>query len=168
MEANEFRKLVKSWCARFPQSVLFDEHEDLVLDVYSNRSIQIAAASVETAIERHNSDTSGSYLVILKDTGHQIVLSEPGIAWPPMNIAQIPMNDLPEVVCWRDFENAARVIEHHLKHHQDEAPSQEIILTVMFCTSVLAGARIAGFDVSGPERDLETMLELLERKMSQA
>ncbi len=165
MEAVEYRKLVKTWCSRFPQSVLYDEHEDLLLDVYSNRSIKIPANTVETALERENKDTSGSYVVILRDTGNQLVLSEPGLAWPPVNIAEIPMNQLPDVVCWRDFENAARVIEHHLLHHPNEAPSQEIILTVMFCTSVLAGARVAGFDVDGPERDLEALLKALEQKM---
>ena len=162
METNEIRALVSMWSSKHPQQVLFDPAEDQLLDVASGKVLRFDLKRVQAAQEKTNAQTNGTYLVLLRDDGIQLVLCEAGLAWAPWFVNSGYMEGVPEVVCWQDFQRSVHAIEHHLEHHRDEAPGQQILMALMFCIALLDGARQLDFHITREERLLEGLLQRVE------
>jgi hypothetical protein len=167
MELHEVRALVQRWAESNPQSVIYDPAEDQLLDIPSGKVLRFDMGRVQGAHKKKNAQTGGSYVVLLRDDGVQLVLSEPGLAWAPWFVNSGHMEGLPEVVCWQDFFRSTQTIEHHLEHHKDEPPGEQTLIALMFCIALLDGARQLDFHIASEERNLERLLQQIE-KLGQA
>jgi len=162
MDVQEVRALVTRWAISNPQAVIFDPAEDQVLDVSSGKVLRFDLGRVQAAQEKKNAQTGGTYVVLLRDDGLQLVLSDAGLAWAPWFVNSGHMEGLPEVVCWQDFFRSIQAIEHHLEHHKDEPPGEQILMALMFCIALLDGARQLDFHIASEERNLEDLLQRVE------
>jgi len=158
---------VKAWVESHRHAVLYDEESSTLLDVFTNKSIQVPWRDLKAFEEKVHPETKQSYLVLLFEDSHQIALVDPGgVAFEPSTANTGPLRDLPPVVCLKDFQTLKQRVDHHLYGHQDEPPPKECLDLVMICIAILDGARAVGFDVGDLEEDLEKSLRELERRSS--
>ncbi|MBR58539.1 MAG: hypothetical protein CMH54_11020 [Myxococcales bacterium] len=165
MEISELTDRVQAWCEKHQRSILFDPHDEKFCDVASGQFLSLPLKTIERYEEKQNPETGSTYMVLLREDGVQIVLGEPGIAWAPINVTGVPIDDFPEVVCWRDFQGVCHVVEHQLRDHPEEPPGRESIMAVMFATAILAGARVVGFDVGRAEHHLNRLIGEIEHRV---
>ncbi|MGB7949587.1 MAG: hypothetical protein WCH75_18040 [Candidatus Binatia bacterium] len=154
---------VRAWVATHRHAVLFDEDSSLFLDVASGKTIRVPWQDLNAFEEKVHPETKETYLVLLFDDGHQIALVDPGgIAFAPSTENTGPLQDLPPVVCLRDFFTLKGRIDHYLYEHPDQPPPKETLDLVMICIATLDGARRTGFDVGDLEGELEKSLNQIE------
>jgi hypothetical protein len=157
---------VKTWCAQKPAAVLCDEKSATLRDVFSGKTLRLPR--VQATEEKTAPNSGEKYLVLLLDDGRQLALASVGIAFPPELHHSGPLPGMPQTVCWRDFANVTRQIEHALCAHPDqwgvgasrppscEPPGREVLDMLRYCIALCDGARAIGFDVGEEERQLES------------
>jgi len=74
------------------------------------------------------------------------------------------VQNLPAVVCLKDFFTLKQRVDHYLYEHPDEAPPRECLDLIMICIAILDGARAVGFEVGDLEGELEKSLNELEKR----
>jgi hypothetical protein len=164
MDAATLRRRIAAWTAAHPATVLYDETGEILRDVPSGKTLALPAGRIARAEEKQNRETGGTYLVMLRDDGLQIVLADPGIAWEPSPENAGPLRDVPPVVCWQDFERITAHLRHRLRAHPDEPPGRDAVDLVMLGIALLDGARKVGFTVDDEERSLDALLSEIERR----
>ena len=167
MDGNvEAAKLkVRAWAGAHSNVVLYDEEGSRLLDVASGKSIVLSWRDVTAFEEKIHPETRETYLVLLFENGTQIALVDPGgIAFAPDTKNSGPINDLPPVVCLRDFLTLKQRIDHYLYDHPDDPPPRESLNLIMICIAMLDGARAVGFEVGDLEGELETELNEVEKR----
>ncbi len=147
-----------------PGSVLWDAPSSTLLDVFSGKSLILDWARVEALEERSDAAGGRPYLAIRLDTGVELAIADPGIAFAPLTAGTDPLEGLPAAVCFRDLANAEERLEHFLVGHPGERPERAHVALFLFCLAVVDGARAAGFDVSSEEHRLERLLGELEAR----
>jgi hypothetical protein len=147
-----------------PGSVLWDAPTSTLLDVFSGKALRLDWTRIEAMDERTDPTTRRAYLVLRLDTGVEIAVADPGIAFPPVTAGTGPIEALPAAVCFRDLAAAEGRLEHFLVDHPGERPEKVHVTAFLFCLAVVDGARAAGFDVSAEERRLERILADLEAR----
>jgi hypothetical protein len=158
---------VRAWTEEHRRAVLYDDTNATLLDVASGKSTRIPWADVSGFEEKLHPETGETYLLLLLASGNQIALVDPGgVAFAPATENSGPIDNLPPVVCLRDFFTLKQRVDHHLFDHPDEAPPREALDLVMICIAMLDGARAVGFDVADLEGELEKSLTELERRAS--
>jgi hypothetical protein len=156
---------VHSWVEKHRQAVLFDEDSSALMDVASGKSVRLSWQDVDDFEEKIHPETNETYLVLLFENGSQIALVDPGgVAFAPSTQNTGPLQELPPVVCLKDFFTLKGRIDHHLYEHPDEPPPKESLDFVMICIATLDGARAVGFDVADLEGELEESLREIERR----
>lgn len=158
---------VAGWVQKHRHAVLYDEEDSTLLDVASGKSILPPWRDVKAFEEKVHPETKDTYLVLLFENGSQIALVDPGgVAFAPLETDSGPLEELPPVVCLRDFHTLKQRIDHYLSAHQDEPPPRECLDLVMVCIAILDGARAVGFDVGELEEELNNSLRELEQRSS--
>jgi hypothetical protein len=161
------RAKLRDWVEKHPQAALYNDDDAALLDVASAKSIRFPWRELQAFEEKTHPETKDAYLVYLLEDGRQIALVDPGgVAFEPSTVNTGPLQDLPPVVCLRDFLTLKQRIDHHLYAHRDEAPPKEALDLVMVCIAILDGARAVGFDVGELEGELEKSVNELERRTS--
>ena len=156
--------LLRTWAEAHKQAVLYDEASATVLDVASGKSLRIPWRDLSAFEDKIHPETQDNYLVLLFENGNQIALVDPGgVAFAPSTQNSGPVEQLPAVVCLRDFLTLKQRVDHHLYEHADEPPPRECLDLVMVCIATLDGARAVGFDVGDLEGELEKSLLEIER-----
>ena len=146
-------------------AVLYDDDAAIFLDVTSGKSLPIAWTDVTGFEEKIHPETGESYLVLMLEQGQQIALVDPGgVAFAPSTINSGPVQNLPAVVCLRDFFTLRQRVDHYLYEHRDEAPPRECLDLIMISIAILGGARAVGFEVGDLEGELEKSLRELEKR----
>ena len=146
-------------------AVLYDDDAAVFLDVTSGKSLPIAWTDVTGFEEKIHPETGESYLVLMLEQGQQIALVDPGgVAFAPSTINSGPVQNLPAVVCLRDFFTLRQRVDHYLYEHRDEAPPRECLDLLMISIAILDGARAVGFKVGDLEGELEKSLRELEKR----
>ena len=159
------REKVRLWADVHRTAVLYDDERSTLLDVISGKALRLSWSEVAKFEEKTHPETGEPYLVLLFENGSQIALVDPGgIAFPPVTVNSGAVENLPQVVCLRDFFTLKQRADHYLYDHPDEAPPREALDLVMACIAILDGARSVGFDVNDLEGDLEKSLNELERR----
>jgi hypothetical protein len=162
---EEARPKVQSWIQAHPQAVLYDDENSTLLDIASGKSVKISWRDVADFEEKLHPETKDVYLVLRFDNGHQIALVEPGgVAFAPSTVNSGPVQDLPPVVCLKDFFTLKSRVDHYLYDHPGEPPPRECLDLMMICIATLDGARAVGFDVGDLEGELEKSLGEIERR----
>src|SRR5262245_56842627 len=104
-------------------AVLFDEPTGQLMDVYSAKAIVLPKLRDEVEKQTHE---GASYIIIVGESGLQIVLADQGIAFPPDFSSSGPLPGAPQVVCWRDFSGVAGQVEHMIAAHPGEQVTREV------------------------------------------
>jgi hypothetical protein len=147
-----------------PGSVLWDAATSTLFDVASGKSLHLEWSRVARTEERADAASGRSYLALLLDSGSEIAVADPGIAFPPLTGATGPLEGLPAAVCFRDLLAAEARLAHFIEGHPGERPDRTHVQLFLFCLALVDGARAVGFDVSPEERRLEGLLAELERR----
>jgi hypothetical protein len=156
---------VQAWAEKHREAVLYDDESSALLDVASGKSVKLLWRDVKGFEEKIHPETQDTYLVLLFENGKQIALVDPGgVAFAPSTVNSGPVQDLPPVVCLRDFHTLKQRVDHHLYDHPDEPPPRKCLDLIMICIATLDGARAVGFDVSDLEGELEKSLDEVERR----
>ena len=165
--ADGAKAKVREWTDKYKHAVLYDEPESALLDVASGKRVKIAWRDLTAWEEKLHPETNDAYVVLLFENGNQLALVDPGgIAFAPATENTGPLQNLPPVVCLRDFSTLKNRVDHYLYDHADEPPPRECLDLVMICIATLDGARKVGFDVGDLERELEKSLNEIERRKS--
>ncbi len=158
---------IREWADQHKHVVLYDEPESTFLDIASGKRIKIAWREVTACEEKIHPETKDAYVVLLFENGNQLALVDlGGIAFAPSTENTGPVQNLPPVVCLRDFFTLKNRVDHYLYDHSDEPPPRECLDLVMICIATLDGARKLGFDVGDLEGELEKSLNEIERRKS--
>jgi hypothetical protein len=158
---------VRTWTDTHKQALLYDEERAVLLDVASGKRLPLPWPTVVAFEEKVNPETNDAYLVLFFENGQQIALAEPGgVAFAPSTVNSGPVENLPAVVCLRDFLTLKQRVDHHLYDHPNDSPPRECLNLIMICIAILDGARGVGFDVGDLEGDLEKSLNEVERRTS--
>ncbi len=161
----QVRSLIAQWSDQHNQAVLFDDESSTLLDVASGKRVKLSWGDVKAFEEKIHPETGDRYLVLLFDSGKQIALVDPGgVAFAPSTENCGALENLPAVVCLRDFFTLKQRVDHYLYDHPDEPPPRECLDMIMICIAILDGARAVGFDVGDLEGELEKSLSELERR----
>jgi hypothetical protein len=156
---------VQAWVEKHREAVLYDDESSTLLDVASGKSVRIPWGAVKAFEEKVHPETKDNYLVLLFENGTQIALVDPGgVAFAPSTENSGPLQDLPPVVCLRDFHTLKQRVDHYLYDHPEEPPPRETLNLIMICIATLDGARAVGFDVADLEGELEKSLNEVERR----
>lgn len=156
---------VQAWAEKHRAAVLYDDESSKLLDVESGKSVRIPWGAVKGFEEKVHPETKDNYLVLLFENDTQIALVEPGgVAFAPSTENTGPLQDLPPVVCLRDFHTLKQRVDHYLYDHPEEPPPRETLTLIMICIATLDGARAVGFDVADLEGELEKSLKEIERR----
>ncbi len=155
---------IRSFCAKLPGSVLFDELGKSLIDAFSGKAIPLDVKDLVSVEQRAKAGTPEPYLALTYGDGRQLALADVGIAFAPdtRNTGELP--DLPPVVCFRDYATLLGRLKHELYGHVDREPARATVALVMSCLAILDGARRLGFDVGREEEELETHLAELEKR----
>jgi hypothetical protein len=163
--ADPARVKVRAWTDAHRQAVLYNDAEEILLDVASGKSTRLPWREVTAFEEKPHPETDGTYLLLLFENGKQIALVDPGgVAFSPSTENSGPIENLPPVVCLKDFLTLKQRVDHYLYDHPDEPPPRETLDLVMICIATLDGARAVGFDVADLEGELEKSLSEIERR----
>ena len=156
----------REWADKHKHAVLYyDEAESTFLDVVSGKRIKIAWRDLKGFEEKIHPETNDVYIVLLFENGTQLALVDPGgIAFAPSTENTGPLQNLPPVVCLRDFFTLRNRVDHYLYDHVDEPPPRECLDLVMICIATMDGARKVGFDVGDLEGEMEKSVDEIERR----
>jgi hypothetical protein len=158
---------LRHWAEAHKHTVLYDETNATLLDVASGKSMALPWRDVTGFEEKVHPQSEESYGVLLFENGTQIALVDPGgIAFAPATENSGAVENLPPVVCLRDFLTLKQRVDHYLCDHPDQPPPRECLDMIMICIATLDGARAVGFDVGDLERELEKSLNAFERRTS--
>lgn len=165
-EASRSEKLaaVRAYCQAHPRAVLFDEPGGALFDVFGVKTLEVDAADLQRVEPREDRDTKAPYLLLVFGSGRQLALTEAGIGFAPDFRNTGPVEDLPQVVCFRDYVGLLDRLKHDLYGHADQEPTKATLKLLLMCIAILDGARGAGFDIGREERELEKHLAELEKR----
>jgi hypothetical protein len=155
---------IRAHCARPPQTVLFDEPTGSLFDIFSGKTLPLQAADLTQVEPRADKETGAPYLVLRYGDGHELALTQAGLAFAPGFRNTGALEGLPVAVCFRDFRELLDRLKHELYGHPEVAPTRAALDALMRCIAILDGARAVGFDVSREEPELETHLAQLEQR----
>ena len=156
---------VAGWLAGHKHVVLYDEESATLLDVAAGKSLRLAWRDLTSFEEKIHPETRENYLVLLFENGTQIAVVDPGgVAFAPSTENSGPVENLPRVVCLRDYLTLKQRVDHYLYDHPDEPPPRECLDMILICIATLDGARAVGFDVGDWEGELEKSLAEIERR----
>jgi hypothetical protein len=156
---------VSFWCEHHKEVLLYDAESSTLFDVASGKSLYLQWSDVTAFEEKAHPETNETYLVLMFENGTQIALVDPGgVAFAPSTEHSGPVQNLPPVVCLRDFYTLKQRVDHYLHDHPEDPPPRECLDLIMICIATLDGARAVGFDVADLEGELEKSLTELERR----
>lgn len=165
MSADNAKLSIAHWTANHRQAALYDEDSAVLLDVASGKRLKLDWSALAGFEEKIHPETNEPYLVFLFDDGTQLALVDPGgVAFAPATTNSGPVDNLPAVVCLRDYHLLKQRVDHYLYDHPDEPPPRECLNLIMICIATLDGARAVGFDVGDLEGELEKSLNEIERR----
>lgn len=164
MTRSDNLALVREYCAKHAQAVLFDETGETLFDVAGAKTLPLRLDDVAAVEARTNQVTQVPYLLLRYSDGHELALSDVGIAFAPRITQTGPIEELPAVSCLRDYATLVGRIEHELYGHFDQPPTRETVRVVLMCIAILDGARTVGFDVDRETGRLEEHLSEIERR----
>ncbi len=155
--------ILTRWLKSHPGPFSFrEEGEDLaILEAFSGKTLTLRGASVQAVEERVNSVQSGeTYVIVMLATGHQVVFSAQGFAFPPDFSSTGPLSLPNPVYCMQDYHQ----LMNRLRHIAAEADrGREALEIIMVLIALLDGAKAVGIGVDAEIQAVESILSTLER-----
>ena len=139
-----------------------EEGEDLlILELFSSKTRRLSSSEIEAIEERPNSvNPAESYVIVLLNSGRQLVLSAQGFAFPPdfSNTGPLPLPN--QVYCMQDYHQ----LMNQLRHVAAEADrGRDALDMIMVLIALLDGAKAVGLDVDAETQAVEEILSTLEK-----
>ncbi len=153
---------IRTWLVQHPRVFAFQEDGNQwhLLEIGSGKQLALTPGAIEAVESRVDSETNASYLVLMLESGAQLVLSRQGFAFSPDFQNTGPMELPVTVFCLADFHQLYAKLRHLVDDHPEE-PRQALDL-VMLLIALLDGGRNVGLDVESETRRVEKILEGLE------
>jgi hypothetical protein len=162
---EQARETVRLWAEGHRQAVLYDDASAILMDLASGKRLKLAWPALAGFEVKRHAESQDQYLVLQFDDGTQIALDDSGgVAFAPSTANSGPVENLPAVVCLRDFLTLKQRVDHFLYDHPDDPPPRECLNLLMICIAILDGARAVGFDIGDLEGELEISLGEIERR----
>lgn len=156
-------EILRNWLKRKPGVFSFrEEGEDcLILELFSGKTRRIKAGEIEAVEERPNSvNPDQSYIIVLLNSGRQLVLSAQGFAFPPDFTNTGPLSLPNQVYCMQDYHQ----LMNQLRHVAAEADrGRDALDIIMVLIALLDGARAAGLEVDTETQAVDEILSTLEK-----
>ncbi|MCK6548138.1 hypothetical protein L6R52_19965 [Myxococcota bacterium] len=133
-----------------------------VTERLSGKSVRFSWGAIVEAEHAKNAETGSPYIRVTLDDGRRFAFAAVGIVFAPSFTSTGPVPDCPPTGCFQDFERLFRHLSHLSEDSHDEH-HREALQVLMVLLAFLEGARLAGIDVTDEERDLEEILEKLEK-----
>jgi hypothetical protein len=127
----------------------------------SGKSLAVRWDDLDEVAEKASPLRPHPYLVLVFKDGRQVALADVGFAFAPSTASTGPLPDLPPTFCFRDYRHLAQGVDGLLA---EDGREKEALAGVMLAIALLDGARIAGFEISREERNLEQLLQKLEQR----
>ncbi len=161
----EARSRLVQWSELHPAAVLYNDDAAVLLDIASGKSLRLSWIDLIGFEEKIHPETGELYLVLMFEPDRQIALVDPGgVAFAASTTNSGPLQNLPAVVCLKDFLTLKERVDHYLYKHPNEPPPRESLDLIMICIAILDGARAVGFEVGDLEGELEKSLNELEKR----
>jgi hypothetical protein len=154
---------IKRWCQLHPGIFsLREEAKTLTLhELYSQKDRTLNENQIRDVVHKQNAlKPNEDYLVILMESGQQLVLAPQGFVFPPdfTNTGPLPLPS--QVYCLRDYQD----LYEKLKWVSGEADRRrEVLDLIMILIALLDGARGVGLEVDQETQDVEAILNQIER-----
>ncbi len=132
-----------------------------ILERGSGKILTVAWGELADAVEKSSELRPYPYLLLLWQDGRQVALADVGFAFAPSTQSTGPLQDLPDVFCFRDFRHLSDGARSLLEQDGRELESLRALLLSI---ALLDGARALGFEVAREERQLEVVLAELEQR----
>jgi hypothetical protein len=157
-------KTIKTWIQINPGPFGAEETKDTLtlVDMAWQKMRIIERHDIFEVHERHNKQSpQQSYLLVVFQTGEQLVLAAQGFAFAPDTTHTGPLALPLDVVCMQDY--------HHMVGQLLQLESErrrEAIDIIMLLVALLDGAKKVGLEVGREEREVERYLERVEKGLS--
>lgn len=153
---------IKQWCQTHPGIFSFREDRGTLTlrELYSGKSKSFKETQIRELTHRQNSLKSNEdYLLIVLDSGSQIVLALQGFAFPPdfTNTGPLPLPS--QVYCMRDYQDLYEKLKWVSEEPDRRREALDLIMTLI---ALLDGARSAGLEVDPETQVVEAVLKRLE------
>ena len=139
-----------------------EEGDDLVLlELFSAKTRRLKASEIQAIEERSNSlNPAETYVLLLLNSGAQLVLSAQGFAFPPdfSNTGPLPLPN--QVYCMQDYHQLMNQLRHVAAEADRGRAALDIILVLI---ALLDGARAAGLEVDAEAQAVDEILSTLEK-----
>lgn len=165
MNAANLKTALAKWLHDYPAIFTATEvaHGMTLTEIDTHKSRTILYPEVKQWRRKANPEGLGDYINLVFEDERELVLCHAGFAFTPSYVAGTPPRPLPPVVCFHDYYR----LRGHLEHlYRDRALDQmaEMLNTVMQCLAILAGAKLVGLECATEERELEPVLNWLEKQ----
>jgi hypothetical protein len=153
---------IKQWCQSHPGIFSFrEEGKTLTLqELYSRKDRTLKESQIsEVALKQNTLRPQEDYLLILMESGNQLVLAPQGFAFPPdfSNTGSLPLPN--QVYCLRDYQDLYEKLKWVAGEPDRRRESLDLIMTLI---AMLDGARKAGLEVESETQAVEAILSQLE------
>jgi hypothetical protein len=162
MVSDKTLEKIKKWCQTHPGIFSFREDGGTLTlrELYSGKSCSLKEAQIRELIHRQNTlKPNEDYLLIVLDSGSQMVLALQGFAFPPdfTNTGPLPLPS--QVYCMRDYQDLYEKLKWVSEEPERRPEALDLIMTLI---ALLDGARSAGLEVDQETKALEAVLKGLE------
>ena len=162
--SDQVKSMILKWVAQNPGVFAVQEEgaQLHLMEYFSGKQRALIPATIESAELKQNPEKRGDYLVLLLETGHQLVLCPQGFAFAPDFTNTGPMELPVAVFCMADYQRMYQSLKHLAYDHPEQG--RDGIELVMVLIALLDGARNAGLEVDKETERVEVLLEALEKQ----
>jgi hypothetical protein len=162
MNAAKSLEIIKNWCQTHPG--IFSLREDgralTLQELYAQKDLTLKENQIQSVVHKQNTlKPNEDYLVLLLESGQQLVLAPQGFVFPPdfTNTGPLPLPS--QVYCFRDYQD----LYEKLKWVAAEPDRRrEALDLIMILIALLDGARKVGMEVDQETQAVEAILNQLE------
>ncbi|HKX12494.1 MAG TPA: hypothetical protein VJP40_05030 [bacterium] len=156
-------EILRRWLKLKPGIFSYREEGEnlLVLELFSGKSRWLKSGEIEAIEERPNSaNPAETYVIILLNSGRQLVLSAQGFAFPPDFSNTGPLSLPNQVYCIQDYHQLMNQLRHVAAEGDRGRDALDIIMVLI---ALLDGARAVGLEVDAETQAVDEILGTLEK-----
>ncbi len=163
MEDSQFNAILQ-WIQRNPGPFLNRQEKTFLelRELHSGKTRRFHRGDIQSSQEKSNAlHPQQSYLLLLLKSGHQLVLSQQGFAFPPDFRHTGPLPLPSQVYCMGDYQMLLSKCRHLTEHEERRRDCLDLLMLLI---ALLDGADAVGLDVDTEKHELETLLIQLEKE----
>ncbi len=154
---------ILQWIQQNPGIFLNRQEKDFLelRELHSGKNLRFYPGDVQSCQEKSNSlHPQQTYLLLLLKSGHQLVLSQQGFAFPPDFRHTGPLPLPSQVYCMGDYQMLLSKCRHLTEHEERRRDCLDLLMLLI---ALLDGAAAVGLNVDTENHEVETLLIHLEK-----